>query len=143
MNTLKKIRANQKGFTLVELIVVVAILGVLAAVAVPNYMNYLYKTRVSTDVDTARAIINAARTMYMTSGDISSITLSNVLDDADLGSTKPATGGNDFTALFTAGIDVSDVNDFSITFTPGEKAGKYRKELKVTERGDLPQPEKS
>lgn len=139
MNTMKKIKANQKGFTLVELIVVVAILGVLAAVAAPNYMNYLYKSRVSADVSTARAILNAARTMYMTSGDLDKITLENVLDDADLGEVKPATGGEDFSKIFSE-IDTDDANDFKITVTPGEKAGKYDAELTVTERTDIPEP---
>lgn len=139
MNTMKKIKANQKGFTLVELIVVVAILGVLAAVAAPNYMNYLYKSRVSADVSTARAILNSARTMYMTSGDISKITLENVLSDADLGAVKPATGGETFVDILSD-IDTDDVNDFKITVEPGDKAGKYNAELLVTERTDVPEP---
>lgn len=40
---------NRKGFTLVELIVVVAILGVLMAVLVPQYIQYVEKTRVAAD----------------------------------------------------------------------------------------------
>lgn len=39
MQNLKKILKNKKGFTLVELMVVVAILGILVAVAVPVYSN--------------------------------------------------------------------------------------------------------
>lgn len=45
----KQMKKNNKGFTLVELIVVIAILGVLAAVLVPQYVQYVDKARVATD----------------------------------------------------------------------------------------------
>lgn len=42
-------KTNNKGFTLVELIVVIAILGVLMAVLVPQYIQYVEKSREGTD----------------------------------------------------------------------------------------------
>lgn len=52
----------QKGFTLIELMIVVAIIGILAAIAIPQYQNYIAKSQVSRVMAETGAIKTAIET---------------------------------------------------------------------------------
>lgn len=138
---IKKIKNNQKGFTLVELIVVVAILGVLAAVALPNYTNYLYKSRIETDVATAQEIIRGARTMMIAGTKAVDLTIADVIEELDMNAT-PASGPDDLESFALDYIEGTD--KFEITFiATQEKVGKYgyngSKNIVVTENDPAPE----
>ena len=55
----------QKGFTLIELMIVVAIIGILAAIAIPQYQNYIAKSQVSRVMSETGAIKTAVETCLL------------------------------------------------------------------------------
>ena len=54
-----KLMKNRKGFTLIELMIVIAIIGILAAIAIPNFISYRNKTFCSAAESDANALAGA------------------------------------------------------------------------------------
>ncbi|MBS8230176.1 MAG: pilin [Marinobacter salarius] len=69
---MKNIQMNhaQKGFTLIELMIVVAIIGILAAVAIPQYQDYTARTQVSRVVGEVNALKSSAESIFNSGGQI-------------------------------------------------------------------------
>lgn len=62
----KKLRKNEKGFTLAELLIVVAIIGVLVAISIPIFTSQLEKSRDAVSVSNMRAAYAEAQTLALT-----------------------------------------------------------------------------
>lgn len=93
----RKFMKNNKGFSLVELIIVIAIMAVLVAVLAPQYTKYVEKSRQSTDISAADSILSACKTIAIdpeTYNDASDgfIVKWNKADDA-VGSAAAGTAG--------------------------------------------------
>lgn len=58
----KRVKKNNKGFTLVELIIVIAIIAILVAVLAPNYVRYVDRSRWSSDRNDCESLLSEVRT---------------------------------------------------------------------------------
>jgi len=115
-------RKAQKGFTLIELMIVIAIIGILAAIAIPAYQDYLIRSQVSEGLAMASAAKASVSEYYANHG---SWPLTN--DDAGVG-VETEIDGKYVSGLRIAdgGITVfygNEVNDTIATATVGLTPG--------------------
>ena len=105
-------KAVQKGFTLIELMIVVAIIGILAAIAIPAYQNYLIRSQVTEGLTLADGWKTGIAEMYAQNGVFPTCS----------SSANPPTAGCLPTAGATTGKYVASV---TIGAVPGQVVATY------------------
>ena len=137
---MKNIQINhaQKGFTLIELMIVIAIIGILAAIAIPQYQNYIARSQFSE----AHTLLGGARTAVQERVDSGAsfaastgnpTATTNVLGlqlTGEFGDvTAPAYNGSDATYVLTYTFDSSGVNanlqSETVTYTYTAATGNW------------------
>lgn len=101
---------TQQGFTLIELMIVVTIIGILAAVAVPMYLDYTVRAQISDGITLAKGAKSAVTEFYQDRG-----SMPNGNIDAGL------SAGGDIRGRYTSSVTVGN-GDGVITITFGNQA---------------------
>ena len=117
----------QQGFTLIELMIVVAIIGILAAIAVPAYQDYTIRARVSEAASMASAARTAVDVAFSEVGSLALIPQSN---HTSLGLATNTSYSAKYVSAVTVGdlgvivVDLKDIPQLgdakgtSVTYTP-------------------------
>ena len=117
-------KTMQKGFTLIELMIVIAIIGILAAIALPAYQDYTVRTRVTEGLSLAESLKTAIASEVSTPNDLN-VTITEWNKQAD---NKGATS-----KYVESVLGNTDTGVITVKYIPGSVGVKVGEEtLKLT-----------
>ena len=104
-------KVNQKGFTLTELMIVVAIIGILASIALPNYTQYIIRANRAAAQSEMLAIANRQEQYLLANRDYAD---KSIIESS--GYSLPLEVGDKYSYAIAIGAGVAP--SYTITFTP-------------------------
>lgn len=131
-------KMNNKGFSLVELIVVIAIMAVLVGVLAPQFIKYVEKSRESTDIQNADSVRTVVESYYADKDgdnlpDVVTVTITGT--GTTLTETKGTNTSDSTAALAEGGVTgnklkskkwTKDGNNIVLTFTTSTSSWSYK-----------------
>ena len=134
-------RKTNKGFTLIELMIVVAIIGILAAVALPAYNNYAVRAKISEGISQAQGYKTAVAEYYNLNrslpGSSANVNLTDYANtDSAVSSVKAiAVGASGVISIDYLGVNGLTADD-TVTLTPTAAATGMTWQCEISEIGD-------
>ena len=117
---------NQKGFTLIELMIVVAIIGILAAIALPAYQNYVKKARFSELLNASAAAKTAVEVCFQSNAALTNCNEGENGVPAEIEATGDIVGVTTAAGVISVetSSDHSSLASTTATFTPDATSGR-------------------
>lgn len=135
---MEKKKMNDKGFSLVELIIVIAIMAILVAVLAPQYLKFVERSRKSADMDTVDQLIRAVQIDAADPETANSVHNAKITISTTGATVTEGAGGTALgTVLTNAGLDLTSIKLKSAKWKVGDSTTAVSQVvITFTESGD-------